>query len=115
MTANTLTALPGAGAFVVDDLGLAQFLIFRHHHARPHMDPTTARARFAFADTDVLRSDVSAYFTGAMVPALAYADAARIVKRLIRTVDTSRRGRESTKMADVQHGAVPVDVETAQQ
>jgi hypothetical protein len=66
------------------------------------MDPTTLRARFSFADGEALRADVSAYFTGAHVPALAYADAARVLKRLIWTVDTSRR-RSSMKMADVEH------------
>jgi len=74
------------------DSNLAQFLIFSGHRAQCHINEYNA-AEFTFKDCPELRQIAEAFTHGAMVPAIAYAEAGRVVRRLI--LSARRRQQES--------------------
>jgi hypothetical protein len=92
--------------FVTEDVALAQFQIHQKHHACGRASATGNRVQFVFAQDERLRADVLAFFIGAEVPARSYADAGRVVRRLMQAVRHQRdEGEHRGTHDDTQVGA----------
>jgi hypothetical protein len=87
-----------APVFRTTDSNLSQFLIFMGRRGRCEID-TEGIPVFTFADSTELHGHVDAYLRGAVVPAVSYAEAGRIVRRLLVGARRQRAEYGSTQPA----------------
>jgi hypothetical protein len=93
--------------FYTTEVAVAQFLIHKGYKCNSFIDEDSGdtRVRFGFRDTDALRRDVTDYFRGAMVPAAAYDEAGRTVRRMMLIA----RSRHQTLIAQRANTSTSID------
>jgi hypothetical protein len=76
---------------------IATYLIYDGRRARCEIDPTENIPVFEFADSSELRAAVTAFQAGAMVCAIAYAEAGRIARRVMQAARFRQRASEGAQ------------------
>jgi hypothetical protein len=90
------TPLP---TFKTTDFGTAQYLIHNGHRPKCHLDPADRVVVFVFNDSDELRQQVVAFRSGALVAAIAYAEAGRTIRRLVKNCRYSALAAQAGNVA----------------
>ena len=90
---------PTPPSFQTTEFGTAQYLLHVGHRAKSYLDPTNRVVVFQFIDTPELRQQIEAFRAGALVVAIAYAEAGRRLRKLVKMARYSAQAAQAGNVA----------------